>query len=69
VVEEDDLDPAAVQLVDQEDLVGVAAGEAVGGEDVEPVQGAGGRLVSQPLQRRADEGAAAVALIDQPCVG
>src|SRR6516162_5396234 len=65
MVEEDDLDPAAVQLVDQEDLVGVPPGEAVGGEDVEPVQGAGGRLVPRPLQRWSDERAATVALVDE----
>jgi hypothetical protein len=69
VVEEDDLDSAAVKLVDQEDLIGVPPGKSVGGEDVEPVQGAGGRLVAQPLQRRADERAATVALVDEGRLG
>jgi hypothetical protein len=33
--------------------------------DVEPVDAAAGRQVAQPLQRRADEGAAAVALVEE----
>ena len=55
MVEEDQLHAAPPQLVDQEHLVDVGAGQAVGRVDVEPVEAPGGRLVAQPLQRGADQ--------------
>src|SRR5262249_9382021 len=64
-VEEDDLNATALQLVEQQDLVGVFPCQAVRGVDVEAVDGPGGGLVAQALQRRAEEGAAAGRLIEE----
>jgi hypothetical protein len=68
-VEEHDLGAAAAELVEQQHLVGVAAGQAIGRVDVYPVDGAGGDEVAQPLEPRADERGAAVALVDEAAGG
>src|SRR3954452_16760881 len=68
-VEEDDLDPGAAQLVDQEDLVGVAARQPVGRVDVDTIERAGGGRVAQALEGRADERGPAVALVDEAVLG
>jgi hypothetical protein len=64
-VEEDQLDAAPPQLVDEENLIGVAARQAVGGVDVEPIDCPLDGRIAQPLQRRADEGAAAAPLVEE----
>src|SRR4051794_791287 len=68
-VEEDDLDPGAAQLVDQQDLVGVAARQPVGRVDVDTIERARGGRVAQALEGRADERGPAVALVDEAVLG
>src|SRR5262249_43738174 len=46
-VQEDDLDAGALPLVQEQDLQGVVACQAVRRMDVQPIQGPGGRLVTQ----------------------
>jgi hypothetical protein len=68
-VEEHDLGAAAAELVEQQHLVRVAARQAIGRVDVHPVDGAGGDEVAQPLEPRAEERGAAVALVDEAAGG
>jgi hypothetical protein len=68
-VEKDDLDAGTAQLINQQNLIGVAARQAVGRMNVEPIKRAGRRQITQPLQRWADQGGAAVAVIDKTMVG
>src|SRR5262249_8114071 len=49
VVEEDDLGAGPLEFLDQEHLIGVLAGEPVGREDVDTVDGARGDLVAEAL--------------------
>src|SRR5690242_3081484 len=64
-IEEDDLDTTTLQLVEQQDLVGVFACQAIRGVDVEAVDGSGSRLITQAFQRRAEQRAAAAAFIEE----
>src|SRR5690349_1115012 len=68
-VEEDDLDPGAAELVDQEDLVGVAARQPVGRVDVDTIERSGGGRVAQPFEGRADERGPAEALVEEAMLG
>jgi hypothetical protein len=52
-VEEHHLDPAALELVEEDGLVGEIPGQAVRCVDVETVQPAGGRQIAEPLQGRS----------------
>ena len=52
-VEEDDLGAGTPELLHQQHLMGLAAGQPVGGMDVETVDAAGRHGVTQPLQSRA----------------
>jgi hypothetical protein len=57
------------ELLEQQDLVGIAAGEAVRRVDVEGADGGQGDQVAQALQGGADQAGAAVAVVDeQPVV-
>ena len=56
VVEKDDIDARTLELVEQEDLIGVLAGQAIGRLDVEAVHSSHGGEVTQALQSRAHEG-------------
>ena len=68
-VEEHHFRTSASELLEQEDLVGVAAGQAVRRVDVEGVDGGQGDQVAQVLQGGADQAGAAVAVVDeQPVV-
>src|SRR3954449_11489930 len=68
-VEEDDLAPGAAELVDKEDLVGVAARQPVGRVDVDAIERARGGRVAQALEGRADERGPAVALVEEAMLG
>ena len=68
-VQEDHVHAGAPELIHQQHLIGVFAGQAVGRVDVEPVQPAGGGPVPQPLQRGPDQGGAAVALVEVLVLG
>jgi hypothetical protein len=65
VVEEDDLDVAPPEFIDEEHLVHIGPGQTVGRMHVEPVEDSGRRLIAQPLQGRADQRRAAVAVVDE----
>jgi hypothetical protein len=67
-VQEDHLDPGAVEFVDQQHLIGVASRQPVGRVDIEPIQIAGGNRIAQPLQRRPHQSGAAIALIGEAVV-
>ena len=62
-IEEDDLHPGIREFLHEQELVGIVAGQAIGIEDVQAVDGAGGRLVAQALQGRSQQRAATVAVI------
>jgi hypothetical protein len=67
-VEKDDLHPEALELIDHQDLIGITAGQAIGGMDVDPIDGPGGHPIPQTFESRTDEGGAAVALINKTVV-
>src|SRR3982751_1459532 len=64
-IEEDDLCTGAGELLEQEDLMRVAAGEAVWGVDVDDFDRRQGHEVTQSLQGRSDQTGAAVAVVDE----
>jgi hypothetical protein len=64
-VEEGDGDAGAGELVEQEHLMGVPAGQAVGPVDVEHIDAPDGHHVAQALQSRAHQGRAAVAVVHE----
>jgi hypothetical protein len=64
-IQKHQLDPAVLQLVHEQRLVSVAPGQAIRRVDVEPLDGAGGRLVAQALKSRAHQGAATVAVVEE----
>src|SRR4051812_14442250 len=68
-VEEDDLSAGAPELLHQQHLVGMAASQPVGGMDIETIDAAGRHGIAQPLQRRAQQAGAAVALVDIGVIG
>src|SRR5215207_1256860 len=51
-IEEDDLNPSPVELVNQQHLIGVAPRQPVGGVDVQAIEGAGRNGIAQTLERR-----------------
>ena len=64
-VEEHQLRAGAGELLEQQGLVGVAAGEAVRGVHVEDVDACHGDQVAQALQGGAGQAGAAVAVVDE----
>src|SRR5262249_51466145 len=66
VAQEDDLDAAAGGRLEDQDLIGIFAGEPIRVLDVEAVEGPGGGLVAEPLQGRAEEQGPADAVVDEP---
>src|SRR5690349_10450809 len=64
VIEEDHLGAGTAELLDEQNLVGIAPCEAVRGVDVEASHQARGNRVAQPLQRRAHQSCPAVSLVD-----
>ena len=66
VAEEDDLDAATGEFFEDQDLIGILAGEPIRVEDVEAVDGAGGGLVAEPLQPRPGQQGPADAVVDEP---
>jgi len=64
-VQEHQLDAAVLQLIHEQRLIGITSRQAIRRMDIEPIDGAGGGLVAQALQRRANQRAAAVAIVDE----
>jgi hypothetical protein len=64
-VEEDHLDPGPPELVDQQHLVGVVAGQAVGAMDIKTVERSRRDRIAQALQRGSDQGSARISVIDE----
>jgi hypothetical protein len=64
-VEEDDLQALAAQLVDQDHLKRVVAGQPVGALDVEPVDAPGGGDIAQALQAGAQQGLSPIAIVEE----
>jgi hypothetical protein len=60
---EDDLHPHTLKLLEQQHLIGIAAGEPVGRVAQQYLEGALRRAVAQPLERRAGEHGAREALV------
>jgi hypothetical protein len=69
IAEEDDLDAAMSEFLQDEDLTGILARESIRVEDVEAVDGAGGRLIPEPLQARTDQRAPAAAVVHEMQLG
>jgi hypothetical protein len=67
-VEKHDLDPEAPEFVDQQDLIGIAAGQPIRRMDVDPIDGSGRHRISQMLKSRTDERRTAVPLINKTVV-
>jgi hypothetical protein len=64
-VEEDHLGAGARELLDQQDLVRIAAGQAIRGLDVDDVDRRESDEIAQTLQGRADQAGAAVAVVNE----
>ena len=67
-IEEDHLRAGLGELLDQQNLMRVAAGEAIRGMDVDEIDGREGHEVAQTLQGGSDQTGAAVAVVDEPHV-
>ena len=65
VIEEDDLDALAAQLVDHDHLIRVIPCQSVGTLDVDPVDRPGGGRVAQPFQGGAPEGLARITVVGE----
>ena len=69
VAQEDDLDAATGEFLEDQDLIGILAREPIRVEDVEAVDGPGGGLVPEPLEARAGQDAPADAVVDEAQLG
>jgi len=58
--------PAPLQLIHQQHLICVAAGQAVGAQHVQAVDPTGRGQIAQSLQGRTNQRCAAVAFVDEP---
>ena len=65
-IEEDHLRAGMSELLEQQNLMRIAAGEAIRGMDVEEIDGRQRDEVAQTLQGGADQAGAAVAVVDEP---
>jgi hypothetical protein len=63
-VEKNDLDPGAPELIDQQHLIRVFAGQAIWGVDIETVHGPRRNHIAQPLQGWPDQCRPTVPLIN-----
>src|SRR5215212_10024394 len=68
-IEEDDLDPSPVELVDQQHLISVAPRQSVRGVDVQAIKVAGRYGIAQTLERGPHQGGSAVALVGKATLG
>jgi hypothetical protein len=68
-VEEDDLHPGAVQFIHQQDLIGIATGQAIRRVHINPIEAARRSQITQSLQGWTHQCRAAVAVIDEDLVG
>jgi hypothetical protein len=68
-IEEDQLHTATLELVDQQDLIGVFAGQAIRRVDVKAIDGAVGCRIAQAFQSWAHQRTAAVTLVDETQLG
>src|SRR5262249_20598484 len=62
-IQENHVDAHALELIDQQDLIGIFAGEAIRRMHLETIDHPRGDQVPQPLQRRADQGRPTIAFI------
>jgi hypothetical protein len=69
VTPEDDLDTAAGEFLEHQNLIGIFAGETIGVENVAAIDGTGRGLVPESFQSRAGQEEAAVALVHEPQFG
>ena len=65
MIEEDHFDAAARELVQQQDLIGVLAREPVRAVNVQAIDRAGGRHVTQSLQGRSNQRGPAVSFVQK----
>ena len=66
VAEEDDLDAATGELLEDQNLICIFARKSIRVVDVEAVEGPGGGLVAEPLQPRPEQDGPADAVVDEP---
>ena len=68
-IEEDDLNPRPVELVNQQHLISVAPRQSVRGVDVQAIKVAGRHGITQTLERGPHQGGSAVALVGKATLG
>src|SRR5215212_2337539 len=68
-IEEDNLNPSPVELVDQQHLISVAPRQSVGGVNVQAIEVAGRHGIAQTLEGGPHQGGSAVALVDKATIG
>src|SRR3954451_8947972 len=68
-IEEDDLNPSPVELVDQQYLIGVAPRQSVGGVDGQAIEVAGRHGIAQTIEGGPHQGGSAVALVGKATLG
>ncbi len=65
MIEEDHFHAAALQLVQQQDLIGILPRKSIGAMNVQTIDGAGRRHVTQSFQRGSNQCCSTVALIEK----
>jgi hypothetical protein len=65
IAEEDDLDAAMSEFLQDEDLIGILARKSIRIEDVEAIDSTGGRMIPEPLKGRTNQRAPTVVLQPQ----
>jgi hypothetical protein len=68
-VHEQDLAPGALELFDHDVLVGIVAGQSVGGQDQDLVELSTSGGIPELVQARPIQPSAAVAVVDEPILG
>src|SRR5690349_5786337 len=66
MIEEDHLRAGVGEFFEQQNLMRVAAGEAIRGMDVDEINRRQRHEIAQPLQGWADQAGTAVAVVDEP---
>src|SRR5215831_20373518 len=65
LLDKDHLTPLSSQLVDQDDLIGITAGETVRGRDQHTLEGTFSRKIAQPLEGGPIQACTTDAVIDE----
>jgi hypothetical protein len=69
IAQEDDLDPATIELLEEQHLIRILARKPIGIEDVEAIDRPGSGLIPESFEARPDEEAAADAVVEEAQLG